>query len=172
MKPEKLTVIKRELSGLSVEQLTDLCLRLAKYKKESKELLNYLLFDSDDPLAYAEKVKSYLEEDFKVLPRPYYQSSKSLRKILRILNRHAKFTSSKQVEMELLLWFCRCFVQYADTQTRHKPLQALFLRQIDKMQGILKKLHEDLEFDYKKEFDNLLLQASDKIKWINPSSYI
>ena len=51
MKPEKLTGIKKELSGLSVQQLTDICLRLAKYKKDNKELLNYLLFDADDPLA-------------------------------------------------------------------------------------------------------------------------
>ena len=35
MKPEKLTDIKKELSGKNVQELTDLCLRLAKYKKEN-----------------------------------------------------------------------------------------------------------------------------------------
>ncbi|HEY0771967.1 MAG TPA: hypothetical protein VGD31_16690, partial [Sphingobacteriaceae bacterium] len=80
MKPEKLVNIKKELSGRSVQELTDVCLRLAKYKKENKELLNYLLFDSHDPLQYAEQVKKFLEEDFKTLQKHYYYSTKSLRK--------------------------------------------------------------------------------------------
>ena len=172
MKPEKLTAIKKELNGLSVQQLTDICLRLAKYKKDNKELLNYLLYDAGDPLAYAEQVKAYLEEEFKALPRHYYQGSKTLRKILRLMNRHAKYTASKQVELELLLWFCNCFLKYGDTGTSHKPLQALFVRQLDKIKGLLPKLHEDLQFDYTQEFENLIEQASGKIRWISKSVYI
>ncbi|HQS05530.1 MAG TPA: hypothetical protein PLT16_07820, partial [Daejeonella sp.] len=60
MKPEKLSDLKKELSGLSVHELTDICLRLAKYKKENKELLTYLLFDSDKPMKYTEEVKNFL----------------------------------------------------------------------------------------------------------------
>ena len=63
MKPEKLTTIKKELNGHSVQQLTEICLRLAKYKKENKELLNYLLYDASDPIAYAGQVKVFLEEE-------------------------------------------------------------------------------------------------------------
>ena len=171
MKPEKLTIIKKELNGLSVEQLTEICLRLAKYKKDNKELLNYLLFDANDPLAYAEQVKVYLEEEFKTLPRHYYQSSKTLRKILRLMNRHAKYTASRQVEMEMLLWFCSNFLKYADTSTSHKPLQAIFIRQLEKIRGLLPKLHEDLQFDYTQEFDALLVKATEKLRWINSSVY-
>jgi hypothetical protein len=172
MKPEKLTAIKKELNGLSVQQLTDVCLRLSKYKKDNKELLNYLLFDAEDPLAYAEQVKSYLEEEFKALPKHYYQSSKTLRKILRLMNRHAKYTASKQVEVELLLWFCVNFLKYADTGTSHKPLQAIFIRQLDKIKGLLPKLHEDLQFDYQQEFESLIMQTSGKVRWISKSVYI
>lgn len=172
MKPEKLTVIKKELTGLSVQQLTELCLRLAKYKKESKELLNYLLFDANDPLEYAEKVKKFLINDFKTLPKHYYQSSKILRKILRLMNLHAKFTASKQVQLELLIWFCKNFILHADTRTHHKALQTLFLRQIDKIIGILPKLHEDLKFDYSLEFEKLMAEASESISWLNQKSYI
>ena len=172
MKPEKLTAIKKELNGLSVQQLTDICLRLAKYKKDNKELLNYLLFDADDPLAYAEQVKSFMEEEFKALPKHYYQSSKTLRKILRLINRHAKYTASKQVDLELLLWFCNNFIKYADTRTSHKPLQAIFIRQLDKIKALLPKLHEDLQFDYFQEFESLINQTSGKVKWISKSVYI
>lgn len=172
MKPEKLTGIKKELSGLSVQQLTDICLRLAKYKKDNKELLNYLLFDADDPLAYAEQVKAFLEEEFKALPRHYYQSSKTLRKILRLMNRHAKYTASKQVELEMLIWFCRNFVRYADTHTSHKPLQAIFIRQLDKIKAILPKLHEDLQYDYTREFETLVNETAGHLRWIRREVYV
>lgn len=164
MKLEKLSNIKKELSGKSVQELTDLCLRLAKYKKENKELLNYLLFDSEEPLQYAEQVKSFLEDDFKTLQKHYYYSTKSLRKILRLINRHAKYTASKEVEIELLIWFCYNFLKYADTRSSHKPLQALLTRQLEKIQGLFPKLHEDLAFDYRQEYDLLIEEAGKKIK--------
>lgn len=158
--------------GLSVQQLTETCLRLAKYKKDNKELLHYLLFDAADPLHYAEQVKAFLEDEFRALPRPYYQSSKTLRKILRLMNRHAKYTASRQVELEMLLWFCINFLKYADTSSSHKPLQALFIRQLDKIKGLLPKLHEDLQFDYTREFDALMANASEKLRWINRGAYL
>jgi hypothetical protein len=172
MKPEKLTAIKKELNGLSVQQLTEMCLRLAKYKKDNKELLNYLLYHASDPLAYAGQVKTFLEEDFKTLPSHYYHASKTLRKILRLMNRHAKYTASKQVELELLIWFCNSFLQYGDTGTSHKALQALFIRQLDKIKALLPKLHEDLRFDYTQEFENLIEQSSAKIRWISKNLYV
>ena len=164
MKPEKLVNIKKELSGRSVQELTDVCLRLAKYKKENKELLNYLLFDSNDPLQYAEQVKEFLQEDFQTLQKHYYYSTKSLRKILRLLNRHARYTASKEVEIELLLWFCSNFLTYADTRSSHKPLQAIFIRQLDKIQSIIPRLHEDLAFDYQQEYSVILEDAANKIR--------
>ena len=164
MKPEKLVNIKKELSGRSVQELTDVCLRLAKYKKENKELLNYLLFDSNDPLQYAEQVKEFLQEDFQTLQKHYYYSTKSLRKILRLLNRHARYTASKEVEIELLLGFCSNFLTYADTRSSHKPLQAIFIRQLDKIQSIIPRLHEDLAFDYQQEYSVILEDAANKIR--------
>ena len=172
MKPEKLTTIKKELNGLSVQQLTEICLRLSKYKKDNKELLNYLLYDAGDPIAYAGQVKAFLEEDFKTLPRQYYQGSKTLRKILRLMNRHAKYTASKQVELELLIWFCTSFLKYGDTGTSHKPLQALFIRQLDKIKGLLPKLHEDLQFDYTQEFEDLIEKTFEKVRWVSRSLYV
>ena len=148
MKPEKLSDIKKELSSRTIQELTEICLRIAKYKKENKELLNYLLFDSSDPLAYTEQVKLFLIEDFKALQNHYYYSTKSLRKIIRLMNRYAKYTGSKQVEIELSLWFCSNFLLYADLRSSHKPLQALLIRQLEKISKILPKLHEDLQYDY------------------------
>lgn len=172
MKPEKLGDIKKELLSRSVQELTDICLRLAKYKKENKELLNYLLYDAAEPLEYSNQVKLFLEEEFKNLQKHYYYSTKSLRKIIRLINRHAKYTASKQVELELSLWFCDNFLLYADLRTSHKPLQGLLTRQFEKISKLIPKLHEDLQFDYKQEFETLLLDASKRVKWVNKSLYV
>lgn len=172
MKPEKLSDLKKELAGLSVHELTDICLRLAKYKKENKELLTYLLFDSQDPKQYAEQVKLFLLEDFKSMQKHYYYSTKSMRKILRLINRYAKYTGSKEVETELALWFCSNFLKFADLKSSHKPLQGLLTRQFDKIIKLIPKLHEDLQFDYQKEFEIIVINASEQTRWVNKSQYL
>ena len=52
MKSASLSDVKNELSHLDKNELTELCLRLARYKKENKELLSCLLFDANDEENY------------------------------------------------------------------------------------------------------------------------
>ncbi len=172
MKPEKLSDLKKILAGLSATELTEICLRLAKYKKENKELLTYLLFDVQEPMKYAEDVKKFLIADFENMQKHYFYSTKSLRKIIRLINRYAKYTSSKQVEIELAIWFCTNYLIYVDLKTSHKPLQALLSRQIEKIIKLIDKLHEDLQFDYQREFELLIINAEKRAKWINKSQYL
>ena len=88
------------------------------------------------------------------------------------MNRYAKYTGSKQVEIELSLWFCINFLLYADLRSTHKPLHALLIRQLEKISKILPKLHEDLQYDYQGEFEELLLKADQQAKWISKSLYV
>jgi hypothetical protein len=172
MKPEKLSDLKKILVGLSATELTEICLRLAKYKKENKELLTYLLFDVQEPMKYAEDVKVFLMADFESMQKHYFYTTKSLRKIIRLMNRYAKYTGSKQVEIELAIWFCTNYLINVDLKTSHKPLQALLNRQIEKIIKLMDKLHEDLQFDYQREFELLILNAEKKAMWINKSQYL
>lgn len=172
MKPEKLSDLKKVLLVLSVPELTEICLRLAKYKKENKELLAYLLFDANEPMKYAEDVKSFLITDFNNMQKHYFYSTKSLRKIIRLINRYAKYTGSKQVETELTIWFCTNYLTSADLRTTHKPLQGLLTRQFEKIIKLLPKLHEDLQFDYQKEFETLIIKAAEQAKWVNKNEYL
>jgi hypothetical protein len=172
MKPEKLSDLKKVLLVLNVPELTEICLRLAKYKKENKELLAYLLFDANEPMKYAEDVKSFLIADFNTLQKHYFYSTKSLRKIIRLINRYSKYTGSKQVETELTIWFCRNYMTYVDLSTSHKPLQGLLIRQFEKITKLLPKLHEDLQFDYQKEYETLIIIAAQQIRWVNKSDFL
>ncbi|MBM3402944.1 MAG: hypothetical protein FJY21_11695 [Bacteroidetes bacterium] len=172
MKPEKLNGLKKELLGRPVHELTDICLRLAKYKKENKELLSYLLFDAEDPMHYGEQIKLLLIEDFKAMPKHYYYGTKSMRKIIRLINRYAKYSGSKVVKTELSFWFCTNFLKFADLKTGHKPMQGLLTRQLEKIIKLIPKLQEDLQFDYNLEFENLMNEVSEKAAWVNKSHYL
>lgn len=172
MKPEKLSDLKKVLLVLNVPELTEICLRLAKYKKENKELLAYLLFDANEPMKYAEDVKSFLLADFNSMQKHYFYSTKSLRKIIRLINRYSKYTGSKQVETELAIWFCTNYLNYVDLKTSHKPLQGLLTRQFEKITKLLPKLHEDLQFDYQKEYETLIMKAAQQARWVNKSDFL
>lgn len=48
MKTATIAELKSELGNVPAPQLAELCIRLAKFKKENKELLTYLLFEAYD----------------------------------------------------------------------------------------------------------------------------
>ena len=52
MKAANIHEIKLELSATKQPRLVQLCLRLARFKKENKELLTYLLFEAHDDAGY------------------------------------------------------------------------------------------------------------------------
>ena len=108
MKSSTLSELKNELSELSPAKVLALCMRLAKYKKENKELLTYLLFHAHDEDAYIESIKSEIDEKFVEINRSnIYYVKKSLRKILRNTNKYIKYSGSAQTETELLIYFCK-----------------------------------------------------------------
>lgn len=57
MKAASVHELKKELEDRNQSQLLSFCLRLAKFKKENKELLTFLLFEAENIPAYIENVK-------------------------------------------------------------------------------------------------------------------
>src|SRR5215213_4859847 len=106
MKAASVNEIKQDLKKLSASQLTELCLRLARFKKENKELLTYLLFEADDLPAYIGNIKKQIDEDFSEMNTTnIYFAKKTLRKILRISNKYIRYTGSKEAEAEILMHY-------------------------------------------------------------------
>jgi len=157
--------IKKELQHLDDKQAALLLLRMARFKKENKELLAYLLFDADDELAFAESFKQDIGLMMSQAPSRSYDTAKLLRKILKLTNKYIKFTGSKQVEVELLLTFCRNYLDYVDRRTSFKPLRLILIKQLEKAKKAIDKLHEDLQFDYMAEFDTLVEDAEKRLPW-------
>jgi len=163
--------IKKELQHLSSLQIAELCLRLARYKKENKELLAYLLFEANNEAAFLEKVKGEIGFMFSQLPSQSYNAAKSTRKILRLISKYTKFTGSKEVEIELWLNFVHNYIQYTDRRLSYKPLRLILTRQVQKIQAAIGKLHEDLQYDYVEAFNNHLEEAEKKFPWFYKAEY-
>jgi len=163
--------IKKELQHLNGARLTELCLRLARHKKENKELLAYLLFVADDEEAFIEHSKYEVSMMFYLLPAQAYNAAKVLRKILRLIAKFSRFSGSKNVEIKLLLGFCTNYLEYIDRKVSYKPLRTLFTRQIEKTEKLISKLHDDLQADYREEFSLLLEEADKQLPWFSKSSY-
>lgn len=157
MKAASLKEIKTELSTLAPEQLLDFCMHLAKYKKENKELLTYLLFEAGDEQLYIEKVKEFISEQFEDINKSnVYFIKKALRKILRLTNRYIKYSGSKQTEVELLIYLCKKIKNSEIPLHEKTALGNIYQRQIQKTHKAIALLHEDLQFDYSKEMKPLL----------------
>src|SRR5688500_5543268 len=100
--------IKQELNALKPADLKDLCIRLARYKKENKELLTYLLFEAHNEQQYIESVRDEVDEIFDTLPNSnLHLTKKTLRRILRSLNKYGRHTGSTQSQIDMLLHFCQ-----------------------------------------------------------------
>jgi len=167
-----LQAIKKELQHLNGSQLTDLCLRLSKYKKENKELLSYLLFEADNHDTYIEGIKQEMDTLYKELPAHYYYAAKSMRKILKLITKHTKFMASKPAEIDLLLYYCQQYINHVDKRTGYKPLRQLLHKQLEKVAKLIGALHEDLQFDHQAEFEKVVQEANDKLSWINKQDYL
>ena len=148
--------IKKELHTLDPETIAGLCMRLAKYKKENKELLNYLLFEAHHEQAYVASVKETIDELFTTLPpRNLYQIKKTLRKILRFANKHIKYSGIKETEVELRIYFCTKVMEAKIPLTPGTVLFNLYQQQLNKINAALDKLPEDLQADYQQEVERL-----------------
>jgi hypothetical protein len=152
MKTATVHELKQELQEVSHSRLLELCLRLARFKKENKELLTYLLFEAHDEESYINSVKLVIDEGFDTLPAGgAYIQKKSLRKVLRITNKYIRYTGSKQAEAALLLYFCTRMRAAGIDIEKSTVLTNLYSQQLKKIDAALNTLHEDLQYDFRKE---------------------
>src|SRR5688572_1202298 len=152
MKVASLNEIKRESQTLEPETLVAPCVRLAKLKKENKELLNFLLFEAEHRHDYINNLKEEIEELFRTVPvgSNVYFVKKSLRKILRFVNRQIKYAGSQEAELEVRVFFCTKMKDYKVPMSG-SVIQNLYQQQVKKIETIFKKLPEDLQADYERE---------------------
>lgn len=155
--------IKQELSGLKPNRLVELSLRLARFKKENKELLTYLLFEAQDEEGYIRSVKQEIDELFETINlSQLYFAKKTLRKIVRVINKYSRYSGHKQTDIELRIYFCTKLKSSGIPFQRNTVINNLYQSQLKKIKALLAILHEDLQHDYSRQIGPLLEQETGK----------
>jgi hypothetical protein len=157
MKAVTVKELREELTNCTPKELRELCLRLARFKKENKELLTYLLFESSDEAFFIDGVKKEVDEQFEQInKKSHYFIKKSFRKILRTIRKYARYSPKKETEVELLLYFCTRLKKFTPSIHNNTGLQNFYNKQLDTIRTKMTFLHEDLQFDYETELNELI----------------
>ena len=156
MKAASVVQLRKEIEHLDNEKLKQLCLRLARFKLENKELLTYLLFEAEDELGYVQSIKSQLDILFlDINTQHYFYIKKSVRKILRRIRKYARYSNQPETEIELLLYFCSKMHKITPSIFKNKTLSKIYNRQLESALKKTAKLHDDLQFEYKLQIEEL-----------------
>lgn len=156
MKSPSVSILKKELSALTPVEIQEICMRLAKFKKENKELLTYLLFSRSNELEFIKEVKSEMDEQFSEINLTHlYYTRKSLRKIARNLNKYIRYSGKKETEVDLLVYFCSKMKLLNIPLHQNTSLNNMYNNQLRKIRVAVASLHEDLQHDYFEELASL-----------------
>src|SRR5437762_6917154 len=107
MKSSSLHELKKELALLPAKDLVDICVSLAKYKKDNKDFLNYLLVESYDTGEFVKEIKQEIDTEIEYLKSQgnLYYLKKSLRKLLRLITRYCRYINDKAISADLHIYF-------------------------------------------------------------------
>ena len=156
MKASSLNELKQELQEQSPKRVLEITLRLARFKKENKELLTYLLFEAHDERAYIRSIKEEIDNQLMLMNSSnLYLIKKSLRKILRSINKYVKYSGIKETEAELRIYYCTQLKKSGLPIMKSQQVINIYQNQIKKINAVIAKLHEDLQYDYLKEIEGL-----------------
>lgn len=156
MKAVTVKKIKDELQHRSAHDLIELCLRLSKFKKENKELLTYLLFESHNEEGYIESVKEQIDTLFdEINTKSFFYIRKSVRKILSLTKKYIRYSKKKETEAELLLHFCKRLRYFEPSINRSPRLVNVYRTQMVLLRKSVDRLHEDLQYDFEQELEQL-----------------
>lgn len=157
MKAASIVTLRKALAHLDRQSLQQLCLRLARFKLENKELLTYLIFESEDELQYVQSIKSQLDKLFdEINTNRYFFIKKSVRKILRRIRKFSRYSNTPETEVELLLYFCCKMKTIQPSIFNNKTLTNLYNRQVEASRKKTLKLHEDLQYEYQLQIEKLI----------------
>jgi hypothetical protein len=158
MKAVTVKELKLELDNRTPKEIRELCLRLSKFKKENKELLTYLLFESSDEVSYIASVKGEIDIQFEQInKKSYYFIKKGVRKVLTNTRKYIRYSQRKETEIDLLIYFCTKLKKLTPSVHKNTGLRNIYIRQVEAIREKLTSLHEDLQYDYGTEINALTI---------------
>lgn len=154
MQAASIAELKKKLVLLDQGELLDACLRLARFKKDNKELLTYLLFMSDDEPRYANYLCTEIDGYFELTPKAH---KKTVRKIIRWMNKCLRFSGNKETEIQVRIHFCHALKSSKTPFRESRVMTNMYTGQLKKIDQAMAKLHEDIQAEYRMELERLQL---------------
>ncbi|HET8858885.1 hypothetical protein [Marivirga sp.] len=156
MKAATLSEIKKELKHKTEEELLSYCLSIARFKKENKEFLTYLLFEAGDEDGYIQSVKNEIDVQFSdINNQNYYWMKKTIRKVLRLTRKYIRYSKKKTTEVELLMYFCQKLLELKPSIRENTTLNNLYERLLVTIEKTIVNMDDDLQYDYNLLFEEL-----------------
>ena len=148
MQAASVAELKKALVQMDRGELLDACLRLVRFKKDNKELLTYLLFLSADEHGYVEYLCEEIDEQFSLTPNAH---KKTLRKVIRWMDKCLRFSGIKETEVQVRMHFCESLRASNTPYTRNKVMLNMYTGQLKKIRKAMEKLHEDVRAEFEKK---------------------
>ena len=157
MKAASLAEIKKRLVRLEQGEMLEACLRLARFKRDNKELLTYLLFASEDEKAYLASLCAEIDEQFEAMNKStLYYSKKGIRKTIRWMEKFIRYSGNNETELEVRIHFCKTLQASKIPIKKSKVTWNMLLSQLKKIEKVLAKFHSDIQYEYRAEIDRIV----------------
>ncbi|GHB29330.1 hypothetical protein [Mongoliitalea lutea] len=156
----KIAEIKKSLNYLDEKELRSLLLDIIGFTTDNKRYAYFKLHEQQDEHFFLVESKEFLGEEFgKASMANFWSSKKSLQKLRSTLNKMLKFTKRKEFQLELILFFCEQTKEYGYLDYRHPVIHNLYHTQLRKAENLISKLHEDLQYDYQMQLEELAVES-------------
>ena len=156
MKTATAKELRDELKDKNEQELRDIVLRLSRFKKENKELLSYLLFEAHHEDDYIQNIKDLIDSRMlEINTSNGYYAKKAVRRILKETKKYIRYSGHKETEVALLLYFIRSLQETHPKLRSNKVVSDIVKRQIILIKVRISTFHEDLQYDYQRELNDV-----------------
>ena len=156
MKAASIAEIKRRLVTLEQGELLEACLRLARAKRDNKELLTYLLFESANESTYVAKLCGEIDDQFFALNKStLYFAKKGIRKTIRWMEKFIRYSGNIETEIAVRIHFCRSLLDSKVPIRKSKVTWNMLLSQLKKIEKVIAKFHPDIQHEYRVQIDEV-----------------
>jgi uncharacterized membrane protein YvbJ len=117
-----------------------------------------LFWSEDETLFQQELIHSISEMMQEVNTTTVFWAKKTIRKIVRNMNRYLSFSENKITEIEVRIHFCEEMRNLKLKINQSKVLVNIYEAQLKKINAAFASVHEDLQRDYEERIDILTLR--------------
>ncbi len=157
MKAASLAEIKKRLVKLEQGEILEACLRLARFKRDNKELLTYLLFASENEKTYVASLCNEIDDMFAGINKSsLYFAKKGIRKTIRWMEKFIRYSGNQETEIEVRIHFCKALHASKIPVEKSKVTTNMLQSQLKKIDKALASFHPDIQYEYRQEIDRII----------------